>query len=60
MLAKGFILRKNMLSQIKISPKSEPTLGLHGRAALSVEAHHRVNGPNTGRNSGGGPIIFFL
>ena len=38
-------------------PKSEPTLELHGRAAPSVEAHHRVSGPNTGINSGGRRII---
>ena len=35
------------------SPKSEPTLELHSRAAPSVEAHHHVSSPNTGRNSGG-------
>ena len=27
-------------------------LELHSRAAPSVEAHYRVSGPNTGRNSG--------
>ena len=37
--------------------KSVPALELHSRAAPSVEAHHRVNSPNTGRNSGGGQII---
>ena len=31
----------------------EPALELHSRAAPSVEAHHRVNGPDTERNSGG-------
>ena len=31
----------------------EPTLELHSRAAPSVEAHQRVNSPDTGRNSGG-------
>ena len=36
-----------------ISPKSEPAKEQHSRAAPSVEAHHRVNGPDTGRNSGG-------
>ena len=35
------------------SPKSEPALELNSRAAPSVEAHHRVNGQNTGRISGG-------
>ena len=35
------------------SPKSEPALELHSRAAPSVEAHQHVSGPNTGRNSGG-------
>ena len=39
------------------SPKSEPALELHSRDAPSVEAHHRVNGPNAGRNSGGRRII---
>ena len=33
------------------SPKSEPALELHSRAAQSVEAHHYVNGPKTGGNS---------
>ena len=31
----------------------EPALELHSRAAPSVEAHHRINGPDTERNSGG-------
>ena len=39
------------------SPESEPALELHSRAVPSVEAHHRVNGPDTGRNSGGRQII---
>ena len=30
-----------------------PTLELHSGVAPSVEAHHRVNGPKTGKNSGG-------
>ena len=34
-------------------PNQEPVLELHSRAAPSVEAHHRVNGPDTERNSGG-------
>ena len=42
---------------LDISPKSESALELHSRAAPSVEAHHRVNSPNTGRNSGGRGII---
>ena len=40
-----------------ISPKSEPALDLHTRAAPSVEAHYHVNGPDTGRNSGGRRIV---
>ena len=36
---------------------SEPALELHSRAAPRVEAHHRVNNLNTGRNSGGTRII---
>ena len=39
------------------SPKSEPALELHSIAAPSVEAHQRVSGPNTGRNSGERQII---
>ena len=31
----------------------EPALELQSRAEPSVEAHHPVNGPDTGRNSGG-------
>ena len=34
----------------------EPALDLHSRAAPNVEAHHRVNSPNTGRNSRGRQI----
>ena len=36
-----------------ISPKSEPALEPHSSAAPSLKAHHHVNGPDTGRNSGG-------
>ena len=32
-------------------------LELHSRAAPSVESHHHVNGPDTGRNYGGRRII---
>ena len=39
------------------SPKSEPALELHSRAAPSVEAHHCSDGPDVGRNSGGRQII---
>ena len=38
------------------SPKLEPTLELHSRAVPSAEANHLVNGPYTGRNSGGRQI----
>ena len=31
----------------------EPAQGLHNGALPSVEAHHHVNGPDTGSNSGG-------
>ena len=44
-------------TNLDISPKSEPALELHSRAAPSVEAHHGSVGPNTGRNSGGKRII---
>ena len=40
-------------THLDTSPKSEPTQELDSRAAPSVEAHQRVSGPNTGRNSGG-------
>ena len=33
--------------------KYEPALELYSRAAPSVEAHNRVNGPDTRINSGG-------
>ena len=53
------------------SPESEPSQEQHSRAAFaskvfncvkydtapSVEAHHQVNGPNTGSNSGGKQAI---
>ena len=41
------------LQPICTTPKLEPALELHSRAAPSVEAHHRVNNPDTARNSGG-------
>ena len=34
------------------SPESESALELHNRAVPSVEAHHRVQGPDTSGNSG--------
>ena len=39
------------------APNQDPALELPSRAAPSVEAHHLVNGPDTGRNSGGRGII---
>ena len=48
------------------SPKSEPALEHHSRVAPSVEAHHGVSGPYTGRNSRGrqkkqiGAIVFTI
>ena len=41
----------------QVGGRSEPALELHSRAVPSVEAHHSVNGPNTGRNSGGRRVI---
>ena len=35
----------------------EPGLELHSRVGLVVEAHHHVNGPDTGRNSRGNGLI---
>ena len=40
-----------------IVPKTEPALELQSRAALSMEAHHRVSGHDTRRNSRGRHII---
>ena len=39
------------------APNQEPPLELHSKAVPRVEAHHRVNGPDPGRNSGGRQII---
>ena len=36
---------------------AEPALELHRRAVPSVEAHHGVSGPDTGRISGGRRIV---
>ena len=41
-------------TNLDTSPKSEPALELHSRAAPSLEAHHCKDGPDAGRNSGGG------
>ena len=38
---------------VREAPNQEPVLELHSRAVPSVEVHHCVNGPDTGRNSGG-------
>ena len=38
---------------LDISPESEPAQEQQSRTVSRVEAHHRVNGPDTGRNSGG-------
>ena len=46
-----------MWDSVYTCPKSEPALELPSRAAPSVEAHHRSDGPDTGRNSGGRRII---
>ena len=50
-------MRMTVILQWKFSPKSRAALELHSRVVLSVEAHHRVNGPNIGKNSGGRRII---
>ena len=42
--------------RLRYAPNQEPTLELHIRAAPSVEVHHLVSGPTTGRNSGGRQI----
>ena len=46
------------LKQIWIqAPNQEPALKLHSRAVPSVDAHHHVNGPDTGINSRARRII---
>ena len=45
------------INRFNTSPKTEPALVLHSRAAPSVEAHNCVSGPNTGINSVGRQII---
>ena len=47
------IVDKSPQTNHDTSPKSEPTLELHSRAALSVEAHPRSVCPDAGRNYGG-------
>ena len=37
---------------MQLLSSQEPALELHSWAAPSVEAHHHVNRPDTGRNSG--------
>ena len=39
------------------SPKSEPALELHSKAAPRVEAHQHSDGPDAGENSGGRRVI---
>ena len=54
--------------RVKINPKApnqEPAQELPNRAAPRVEAHHHVNGPDTGRNSRGRrtikkPFVLYL
>ena len=48
---------KALQTNMDTSPKSEPALELRSRAAPSVEAHHHLDSPDTGRNSGGRLII---
>ena len=48
---------KALNSSLDISPDSEPVQELYSRAAPSVEAHHHVNGSDTGSNSGGRQTI---
>ena len=43
-------------SKAKKAPNQSPALELHSKAAPNVEAHKCVNGPDTGKNSGGGQI----
>ena len=52
-LGKRNPIDKALNSSLDRSPESEPAKELTSRAAPRVEAHHRVNGPDTGRNSGG-------
>ena len=43
-------LQHSSQPHLDTSPKSGPILELHNRAGPNAEAHHHVNGPNTGRN----------
>ena len=55
--------RRNTIYAIVIfldALNQESAQGLHSRAAPSVEAHHPVNGLDTGRNSGGRRIQNFV
>ena len=44
---------QNPQPHLDTSPKSEPAQEQQSRAVPSVEAHHHVNGPDTGKNTGG-------
>ena len=48
--------RNTPSTKYKYKPQIKAPLELHSRATPSVEAHQRVNGPNTGRNSRGRQI----
>ena len=49
----NIIRNDGYITMINMSHDQEPALELHSRAVPSVDAHHGVNGPDTGSNSGG-------
>ena len=52
-LGKRNPINKPLNTCLNTNPESEPALELHSQAVASVEACHHVNGPDTGKNSGG-------
>ena len=64
-LKRGAINCSKLIDRPKLSDENtaqrtllgEPDLELQSRGAPSVKAHHRFNGPDTGRNSEGRWII---
>ena len=50
------VMKDNSSTNPDSSPRSEPALELHSRAATSVGGTSPFKGPNTGSNSGGGLI----
>ena len=56
MAISNLLLKQKNHDKLASAPNQESALKLHSRAAQCVEEHHHVNGPDTGRNSGGRQI----